>query len=1371
MRGGQAQGVGGHDEVDSDLAIRKALRRRWDWLEHQAAGGEAVRQVTWQDLGDDGRRESSVRRSYSGRYPVELLQNAHDACDDAHTVGSVWFVLSDTALLVANQGVGFEPTRITALTRLGSSSKGRRGSGHHQIGYKGIGFTAAFEITDRPQILSGPAAFYFDRAKARREVIARLGQPERSEPVPARCFPFQLNNDDWATDATQIEQLKSQGAVTIIRLPLRSDELRQRVENDLRSSLPPEVLLFMPAIDLIDIRIGNRNESWARRKSGPKGRGQLVHLVSSISGRHSWVMSQRRLSIPPNETAALDDDLWSGVRKLNAAIAIPWSGAGPLANPAPRNLYAYFPTEDRLGRAVIIHGDFYLDDARRHVEWKNAQAPIALRIADGVATLAAELAESLAEHGPSLLACLAPMGSADGFGEELGRRIDQRLRDARIARPASGGRLRRPRELQRLASKLDLAWERRAIRAIAPLGTILRPGDDIGTAGDLLRALGCQPIAATELATRFDLVRAGLPYDQALTILERWLTTLSDVVQQNCVALLGQRSVIQDTSAKWLRPGDVEERSANAPELPVRLRRPELRQPSTATGRAFVRRLRVARLDHATALDRLLDALDKGAFGTTDSEKEQVLAFVTRLWRDNKGVFGPRSLRLGQTQLPTRTHRGRRRAWRRADATYFSAAWTGRATIDDLYGPLGVAEFLAQAPPASQAARSGIREMFEQFGVSAKPRLVRVTEARPPHYLEWRSEGSVMEASKCLENRHEYSGVRIEGTVVDRLDSLLDRATNHERGLALAHGLLLLDDPYGQDALIRCDNAEHRGHAVSRRAIGYQRWRLETIPWVPVRGDPSGAEVQTPSRAWTDMPRTSEWLTVPRAQLRVEDGRRLRLVRAEQPPPDAIEAALSALSESHLDLAAAPAVVRDSARWLMSRLERALRRDDRQHDDVPPLLAESDGKVGWSRSPVVANIPGLPRLPEVPLLPAGRWINVARAYRLRKASEIVVADIRSGPIRHVEKILPVERRVQLLALLAASDSAYRQTAARIASIREIGVAFLNVRWSVNGIAIDTVESAAYLELRRDSQGRPIAATLYRDARKALDPYPVGRSLADYLGLPDHEDAIVLFLRDPQEMVIQRGISPGEMAEARAVLNRRRRFEPEHYAARPEEPGQSTVESTSPSDAPAAPAPAPVVSVPAPTPKPLLDPAKVIFGQPVKSKYQTAQAATRPGPSAVGKRRAYALEMVAPGSTPTVDVEAERRAIDVVKRYGRDSLGAIEVRDVQADNKGWDLEFHFSDKSWLPVEVKGSFGHGPFVITPNEWSAAQRYVKYLLFQVVDIARPGTAKMRCFRALGERLRPGHVKSMSWMVTGWAELEPEQIPLEIPNQSAGH
>src|SRR3954467_11038089 len=80
--------------------------------------------------------EERVRQDYTGRYPMELLQNAHDACAEADVVGAVHFVLTPTALLVANEGIGFDEEHIESLVQLGLSEKAELGRKRKTIGYK-----------------------------------------------------------------------------------------------------------------------------------------------------------------------------------------------------------------------------------------------------------------------------------------------------------------------------------------------------------------------------------------------------------------------------------------------------------------------------------------------------------------------------------------------------------------------------------------------------------------------------------------------------------------------------------------------------------------------------------------------------------------------------------------------------------------------------------------------------------------------------------------------------------------------------------------------------------------------------------------------------------------------------------------------------------------------------------------------------------------------------------------------------------------------------------------------------------------------------------------------------------------------------------
>ena len=65
--------------------------------------------------------EDRIRQGYTGRAAIELLQNAHDAMADEAIEGAVRFVVTPSALLVANEGRPFDEERVESLTRIGSS--------------------------------------------------------------------------------------------------------------------------------------------------------------------------------------------------------------------------------------------------------------------------------------------------------------------------------------------------------------------------------------------------------------------------------------------------------------------------------------------------------------------------------------------------------------------------------------------------------------------------------------------------------------------------------------------------------------------------------------------------------------------------------------------------------------------------------------------------------------------------------------------------------------------------------------------------------------------------------------------------------------------------------------------------------------------------------------------------------------------------------------------------------------------------------------------------------------------------------------------------------------------------------------------------
>src|SRR4051812_35882261 len=95
-----------HRSVDF-AAIAQALDDQEHTLHFLAAatgdGAQSARRKYLDALEEGGATEARTRREYFDRYPIELLQNAHDACADARMVGKAQIVVTQHGLLMANQ--------------------------------------------------------------------------------------------------------------------------------------------------------------------------------------------------------------------------------------------------------------------------------------------------------------------------------------------------------------------------------------------------------------------------------------------------------------------------------------------------------------------------------------------------------------------------------------------------------------------------------------------------------------------------------------------------------------------------------------------------------------------------------------------------------------------------------------------------------------------------------------------------------------------------------------------------------------------------------------------------------------------------------------------------------------------------------------------------------------------------------------------------------------------------------------------------------------------------------------------------------------------------------------------------------------------
>jgi hypothetical protein len=197
-------------------------------LRAQLNGGSC--EVALKNLDERGIAQELIGQQYSGRYPFELLQNADDAAAERTdgVEGVARFVVTDSALIVADMGLGFGDRQIRAICSLGRTSKDPRKT----IGYKGLGFKSVEEITDRPQVVSGSHRFMFDRTQARQLIAEITGPLDSRQRVPVYAYPLPIGRTDLGEDAALVDELIVRGFRTVIRLPLRAGVTRAEVSRD-----------------------------------------------------------------------------------------------------------------------------------------------------------------------------------------------------------------------------------------------------------------------------------------------------------------------------------------------------------------------------------------------------------------------------------------------------------------------------------------------------------------------------------------------------------------------------------------------------------------------------------------------------------------------------------------------------------------------------------------------------------------------------------------------------------------------------------------------------------------------------------------------------------------------------------------------------------------------------------------------------------------------------------------------------------------------------------------------------------------------------------------------------------------------------------
>jgi hypothetical protein len=350
----------------------------------------------------------------------------------------------------------------------------------------------------------------------------------------------------------------------------------------------------------------------------------------------------------------------------------------------------------------------------------------------------------------------------------------------------------------------------------------------------------------------------------------------------------------------------------------------------------------------------------------------------------------------------------------------------------------------------------------------------------------------------------------------------------------------------------------------------------------------------------------------------------------------------------------------------------------------------------------------------------------------------------------------------------------RDIAGRLAALADQTVSSLEVRWIVAGQP-EPIATAPdfHLQVLREAstRARRVGARLFLREGNAIDTLGIGLAIAEYLDVHEHASSIQLFLSNPDPLLRHHGITDEDVVEEEELLRTRRSFVKDAQGMAPSTPdteqGADAEEEEPVEQATGGSKPEPSgTSQEEPPARQYVDPATVKFGA---ERHHSGTGQFRTG-STEAKRRArksadsYRSPPEREYSGPLVqNKDVEERAVETVVQYLKTRLRATEVIDRQRDNCGWDLDVYLPDGRTIPVEVKGSSGRTPFILSPNELRVARETPAYTVYHVTGIADPDGARMYRFEDIGAQLGDDSALSVSgWAVVGWQSLTFDEIDL---------
>ncbi|MHA7297199.1 sacsin N-terminal ATP-binding-like domain-containing protein [Pseudarthrobacter sp. MDT3-1] len=1133
-----------------------------------------LRESALKSLDERGSAQELVRQQYTGRYPFELLQNANDASRDTGTRGRAHFLLTETALIVADNGSGFGDPQVEAICSLGRSSKGPGES----VGHKGLGFKSVGEITDHPQIVSALSSFQFNGARVSAAVSEFLGSLPARQKLPIYAFPFPVEQADLEPDAAAIDTLRAIGFTTVIRLPFRDGVERSTVEEDLLENLASRLLLFLPHVDHLELE-GTCGDFSSEIVRNPDADAEHV-LLETNSRAEEWFIYRGSVAPDPAVLEPLGES-WKEIDEVRFAIAVPVDGHGQPRVDETFPLHVYFPTDEQPGLHMAVHAEWMLSMDRRLIATTPEAAQFNRMLVRAMAdhlrsTVAPDLVRRTQASSAAIEALVPAINPPAGAGgTAIRKRWTEALLDSPFL-PAADGSLRRPADIRLLPRSLPDPAKAHELTNLDPAHT-LRP--------DVERLVAIKTFLAgapdtDEMGVGEFIALLTAPTRETAENYYRFLAEWREAVGTKIVNELKKAPIVLGTAGQMLTPTTDTiffPRERGEVTIPENLPVPIAFVPDAEDVQKLLRDLGIKPFEWRELIREFLIKILSDPEADPHARDGAIAGL--RAYRQVR-LQGNEDLEpvLGRVLLPARTADGSVHELRPAAEIYFNAPWSGSDELEVIYGPFGEVEFLDIEPPEESERRQDDFDFYRMLGVVAYPRLdvakpaetygYMVNSGRHPHrgglFREWFELPEVKAATQCPQGHTQSQQLR-ESYRLDRLEELI-ASKEPVRLMALWNQLArrwgsVYED--GLQALFYCVHGSHVGDR-GRPAPSLFAYTLRSHAWVAVdRGNvpdlvrPSEAWIeaaQTPRRIQERIPRISE------AMYQTHGGAGLAAVLHLTDAGRPRVADLLVLLESIADEADAAEdtnrEIDQGARWVQRTLHDVLRDEPEPHSapETVRLLASQDGVTQFVAQPPYADDPLLRDTFEKqrPLLSAEAGLTkLTRYLALARLDDAVITSALAFGEDHGAVYDDVRRRINnikpyLFALVRAENSsAENRVRPALRKLELVVCERLVLTYEYDGTKVFREDAVCYIASRSEKRSRRTinVGTAYLE----LDPatgqphwFPLGRQLAQYLNVPTLSDAFTMLLTasadDRQRMMADRQIQPQDITEARRLLN-------------------------------------------------------------------------------------------------------------------------------------------------------------------------------------------------------------------------------------------